>query len=64
MANPFIEDLKRKLSENPDECYVTDQYIAVLIDDTVVILPGDFKDASPEAINEHIVNMISHLTKK
>jgi hypothetical protein len=65
MSNPFMEDLKRKLQENPEHCYVTNTYIAALMGDgQVLVITGDFEGATPEQVNQKIVDTINQITKK
>lgn len=65
MANPFVEHLKAELKKRPDECYVTDTFVAVLVgeEESVLCITGDFKGKTPAEVNDKIVEAINKLGK-
>lgn len=65
MSNPFVENLKALLRENPEHCYVTDTFLAVFIgepeEENVMVIAGDFGSKKPEELNQIIVDTINRL---
>jgi hypothetical protein len=67
MSNPFTESLRKLLKENPEHCYVTDNYIAALMGEElndVLVITGDFKNKTPAEINQKIIDTINQITKR
>ena len=66
MSNAFYSHVKAQLLKNPGHCYVTDTYLAVFIgegEQDVLVIAGDFTNASAEEVNQKIIDTINNITK-
>jgi hypothetical protein len=61
--NNFTAKIRAELQKKPGEAYVTDTYVAYLLDDnfTVLVITGDFAGASDEEVNNKIMDTINKI---
>lgn len=61
--NSFTNNLRKQLQQKPGEAYVTNTYVAFLLDDgwTVLVIAGDFEGATPEIVNHRIMEAINKM---